>query len=192
MKPTYIALDTETGGIGPEVSLLTAYFAVLDEDMNVIDELDLAIKPDDNVYHVTAEALSINKINLVEHQAKAITRGKAGELLRGFLVKNAPVNTLQDKRLIPLGHNVTFDLEKIYQHILNKSKAQKFISYRTLDTGSIGRFLITAGIIPNTVSGSLGSYVKHLGVKTREAHTARGDVEMTVDVMKAMLSLVRL
>lgn len=190
MKPTYIALDTETGGIGPEVSLLTAYFAVLDENMNIMDELDLAIKPDDNVYHVTAEALNINKINLVEHQAKAITRGKAGELFREFLIKNAPVSTSQDNRLIPLGHNVAFDLEKVYQNILNKSEAQKFISYRTLDTGSTGRFLITAGLIPATVSGSLGSYVKHFGVPQREAHTARGDVEMTVDLMKAMIALV--
>ena len=40
MSATYIAVDTETGGIGSDVSLLTAYIAVLDKQMNIIDELD--------------------------------------------------------------------------------------------------------------------------------------------------------
>lgn len=187
MKPVYIACDTETGGIGPDVSLLTAYLAILDEEFNIIDELDLAIKPDNDIYHVTAEALGINKIDLIKHQAVAITRGKAGELLRDHLVKNSDNGKI---KLIPLGHNVAFDMEKLYENILNKKEAQKYVSYRTLDTGSTGRFLITAGYIPDSVTGSLGSYVEHLGVKKREAHTARGDVEMTVDVMKAMIALL--
>lgn len=186
-KPTYIAVDTETGGIGPEVSLLTAYLAILDEKFNIIGELDLAIKPDDDVYHVTAEALKINGINLIKHQEVAVTRGKAGELLREFLIKWSDEGKI---KLVPLGHNVAFDMDKIYQNVLNKKEAQKYVSYRTLDTGSTGRFLIAAGRIPETVSGSLGSYVKHFGVKEREAHTARGDVEMTIDVMKAMMDLV--
>ena len=186
-KITYLAIDTETGGIGPEVSLLTAYLAVLNEKFEIVDELDLALKPDDDLYHVTAEALSINKIDLVKHQEKAITRGKAGELLREFLIKNSENGK---NKLTPLGHNVAFDMEKIYQNVLNKKEAQKYVSYRMLDTGSTGRFLIVAGYIPETVTGSLGSYVEHLGVQKREFHTARGDVEMTVDVMKAMIDLV--
>lgn len=185
---TYLAVDTETGGIGPEVSLLTAYLAVLDENFEFLGDLDLAIKPDNDIYHVTAEALKINKIDLVKHQETAITSGKAGELLREFLIS---WTTNGATKLIPLGHNVAFDMEKIYQNILNKKEAQKYVSYRTLDTGSTGRFLITAGLIPESVTGSLGSYVKHLGVPQRESHTARGDVEMTVDVMRAMMKLVK-
>lgn len=183
----FLAVDTETGGIGPEVSLLTAYLAVLNDRFEILDELDLAIKPDDGVYSVTAEALSINKINLVQHQEKAITSGKAGELLREFLIKNSRSGII---KLVPLGHNVAFDVEKIYQNLLNKKEAQKYVSYRMLDTGSTGQFLKAANLIPESVSGSLGSYVKHFGIKEREAHTARGDVEMTVDVMKAMIGAV--
>lgn len=186
-KATYIAVDTETGGLGSDVSLLTAYIAILDEKMEIMDELDLAIKPDNHIYHVTAEALKINKIDLVKHEEVAISPGKAGELFRELIKKHSDNGK---NKLIPLGHNVVFDMEKLYDNVLNKKESQNFISYRVLDTGSTGRFLIVAGLIPETVTGSLGSYVKHLGVKEREAHTARGDVEMTIDVMKAMMSLV--
>ncbi len=186
-KATYIAVDTETGGLGGDVSLLTAYLAILDEKLEIIDELDLAVKPDNHVYHVTAEALKINKIDLVKHEERAISPGKAGELFRELIKKHSDGGK---NKLIPLGHNVAFDMNKLYDNILSKKEAENFISYRTLDTGSTGRFLIVAGLIPETVTGSLGSYVKHLGVKEREAHTARGDVEMTIDVMKAMIGLV--
>lgn len=188
MKPTYIALDTETGGIGPEVSLLTAYFAVLDEEFGILDELSLAIKPDNDIYQVTAEALSINKIDLVKHHAQAISRSEAGSKFREFLIR---LSSNGATKLVPVGHNVAFDLEKVYQQVLNKKEAQKYVSYRLLDTGSTGQFLKTAGLIPNTVSGSLGSYVEHFGVQKREAHDARNDVLMTVDVLRAQMALVK-
>lgn len=187
-KATYLATDVETGGIGPDVSLLTAYVAILDENMEIIDELELAMKPDDKIYHVTAEALAINKINLIEHDKdeRTISFGKAGELLRDLIKLHSEDGKT---KLIPLGHNVAFDMDNLYRNVLNKKEAQKYISYRVLDTGSTGRFLITAGLIPETVSGSLGSYVEHFKVEKREAHTARGDVLMTVDLMKAMIAL---
>lgn len=187
-KATYIAVDTETGGIGPEVSLLTAYLSVLNEKFEIIDELSLAIKPDDGLYHVTGEALRINKIDLGKHDKDeaTVTPGVAGGRLREFLVKNSNNGAL---KLVPLGHNVAFDMEKIYANVLNKKEAQKYVSYRTLDTGSTGQYLKACGRIPETVSGSLESYVKHFGVAQKEAHTARGDVEMTVDVMLAMIEI---
>lgn len=187
-KAKYLAVDTETGGLSEDVSLLTAYLAVLDKDLQIIDELDLAIRPDDDVYHVTAEALSINKIDLVKHQAASMSRGKAGELLREFLIRNSANGSY---KILPLGHNVKFDLDRLYANVLNHKEAQKYVSYRALDTGAVGEFLKSEGLIPESVSGSLSSYVEHLGVAKREAHTARGDVEMTVDVMKAMKALVR-
>lgn len=181
----YIAVDTETGGIGPDVSLLTAYIAILDQNMDIIDELDLAMRPDNGIYQCTGEALGINKINLVEHDKTAITLGKAGELFRALLMKHSPGGSI---KLLPLGHNIAFDMEKLYQHVLNKKESQKYISYRCLDTGSTGNYLKACGIIPETVTGSLGSYVEHYGIPKGDFHTARGDVLMTIGVMKAMIA----
>ena len=189
-EATYLATDVETGGIGPEVSLLTAYIAILDQNMEIMDELELAMRPDDKIYHVTAEALAINKIDLIKHDKdeRTVSFGKAGELFRNLIQLHSNNGK---KKLIPLGHNVAFDMENLYRNVLNKKEAQNYISYRVLDTGSTGRFLVTAGLIPETVTGSLGSYVEHFKVEKREAHTARGDVLMTVDLMKAMIALVK-
>ena len=85
----FLAFDAETGGIGADKALLTLYFIVLNEKFEVLDELDLRIKPNDDIYHVTAEALEINKINLVEHDKVALTDKAAGQVLYPFLEKHS-------------------------------------------------------------------------------------------------------
>lgn len=180
----YLALDIETGGIGTDKSLLTAYFQVLDESFNVVDELDLRVKPDDGVYRITAEALGINKINLVEHDAVAISQSAAGGFLRAFLLKAVPK---EGQRLIPIGHGVAFDLQFIHAHLLGKETFQKYTSYRLLDTAAIGQFLKLLLLVPETVSGSLGSFVEFYSIPPGAYHTAKGDTEMTIAVLKAMM-----
>lgn len=184
----YLACDTETGGLGPDVSLLTAHLMILDSGFRILEELPLAIKPDNHIYHVTAEALKINKINLIEHEAASISSGKAGELFLDLIKRHSDNGK---NKLIPLGHNVIFDMEKLYDNILNKKTAQTFVSYRVLDTGSAGRFLITCGALPSDISGSLESYVKHFKISPGEYHTARGDILMTVEVMRHMIFTVQ-
>lgn len=186
-KGLYVALDTETGGIGPDVSLLTMYLAVLDENLDLVEELDLKLKPDNGIYSVTAEALTINRIDLTKHEDGAVTPGNAGRMLRELLIRHTGNGS---SKLTPIGHNVAFDLEKIYQTVLNKKEAQKYVSYRSLDTGVVGRFLIVTGLVPPSVTGSLGSYADHFKVPNQDLHTARGDTITTVDVMKEMIKLV--
>lgn len=180
----YIALDCETGGVTTDKSLLTVCFIVYDERFNRLDTLNLAIKPDDGEYRVTAEALKINHIDLATHDQTAITQSKAGGALREFLKKHSEDGKV---KLIPVGHNVYFDLVFIWDNLLGKLEFQKYTSYRILDTGVVGQFLKTCGFIPDSVSGSLQSFVKHYGGQVIDAHTAEGDTLMTVDVLVAMI-----
>ena len=214
----YLVLDTETGGIGPDVSLLTVYLGVLDENLNLLDELELFLKPNDGIYKTTAEALGINKINLVEHEKKAVTYREGGTLLFQFLQKNSfvfqyivpagtdivhiryigdlsmykdivqPIGSTIDK-LEPLGHNVAFDIIKIKDNLISEGSWLKFVSYRLLDTGTIGNFLKKKGKIPKEISGSLSSYCDHFKVDKTGAHDAKKDCEMTVAIFKEMLKL---
>jgi len=108
----FLALDTETGGIGPDKSLLTLYAVALDDNLNPVAfsgddfkvaggilELDLKLKPDDGIYRVTGEALGINGINLSEHDKEAIPCKKAGTLLYEFLERCYRINiALRDLR----------------------------------------------------------------------------------------------
>ncbi len=183
---TYIALDAETGGVTPETSLLTVYFAVLDENFCVVDDLDLKVKPDDENYVITARALEINKINLVKHDKLAIPYKDAKPLLYKFLEKN-----YQGEKLIPVGHGVAFDVRRVYSTLISQGSWENFVSYRVLDTGNAAQFLRVAGLFPKEVSGSLGSLVAHFKLPSKgELHDARIDTLQTVEVLKKLLGLV--
>lgn len=186
---TYIVFDTETGGLGLDTSLLTAWFGVFDAELNLVDELDLRVKPNDGVYLVTGQGLGVNKIDLVEHDKVAITYKEAGTALYNFLVKNkAPVEV--GGKLIPLGQHVYFDIEFLLAKIISKGSWDNFVTHRVLDTMRIARFLQLIGKLP-VESVSLTKLVEYFGIKVEgNPHEAKYDALATVEVYKALVALV--
>ena len=184
----YIAMDVETGGLTHETSILTAFFAVLDQDFNVTDEIDFKLKPENGNYVVTAQGLAVNKINLVEHDKTAILIKDARTPLYEFLKKNN-----HGEKLIPVGHNVAFDVSRIKRDgLISEGSWETFVSYRVLDTAIIAQFLKAAEVFPADVSGSLGSLVGHFKLASKgELHNARVDTLQTVSVLKELLKIVR-
>lgn len=190
----FLALDIETGGIGLPCSLLTAHFAVCDPQLQVVSNLDLAIKPDDGVYHLTAEGMAVNKINIVEHNAKAITLKQAGTTLynflssqhSGFLWENP--KTRADK-FIPIGHGVRQDIEfMIASKLISRGSWETYVSHRVLDTHSIANFLKLLGKLPEDLSGSLTGLMEHYNIEfAGEAHEAAADAVAGVDILRKFL-----
>ena len=184
----FIALDVETGGIGDDKSLLTAYFAFLKYEngkFTQLDELDLKIKPENDVYCVTAESLEINQIDLKEHNKGAIYQRKAGTLLYDKL--RAWYEISRDK-LIPVGHNVAFDIRKITTTLLTKGSWENHVSYRVMDTCTIAQFLRIKGLLPEKLSCSLSNLVNHFMVQVPgKSHEAKYDTLVTVKVLEKML-----
>lgn len=186
----FIAIDTETGGIGEEADLLTAFFGILDEDLNLVTELTIRLRPDseDDFFHVSAKALEINGILLIDHFKVALPKNVAGQELFRFLNENTPMVDGKKQRLIPIGHNVAFDIKKIADKLLNKKTLDQFIGYRTLDTGTIGQFLQVARLIPSNVSASLSSLMAHYNIPFEgQAHNERVDAMACVALIKRML-----
>ena len=157
----YLCFDTETGGLEPtKHDLLSVTFFVVNAATDKVeDKLELFIKPEaGEPYRVTAEALKVNKIDLVKHDAIAISTTEAALKVKIFL--NNVFMRGHKERLIPLGHNVPFDIA-FSQIGLGFSKAewQKYVHYRTLDTATIGRFLVDTGVFPSDVGGGLSRVV---------------------------------
>lgn len=174
--------DCETGGIDPRTSsLLTAYFSIVDDNMNVIDELDLKLKPDDGIYQYTQEAMNVNKINLEEHDKVAITYTEGKKLLMSFLKKHSP----KKRGIRPCGHNIKFDIDFVTYHLLSPTEWESYCHYRALDTTPIATFLQDLEVWPSKL-GSLTSLVDYLKVQKREAHNAKEDTLMWIDVYKEM------
>jgi DNA polymerase III alpha subunit (gram-positive type) len=184
----FIAFDCETGGTDPKIhSLLTVYFGIYNNNLILEDSLELSIKPNSGDYVCNGEAMGINKINLIEHDKIAIGYSKAGYLLREFLTKHSLGG--KDK-LIPVGHNVRFDIDFVTEKLLKTFN--HYVSYRTLDTGSIGQFLKLSGLIPDDNLGGLNTLAKHMRIEIPEEslHNARVDTNVTVNLLRKFKELV--
>jgi DNA polymerase III alpha subunit (gram-positive type) len=182
----FIAMDCETGGFSyKDRSLLTAYFLIFDENFNAISELDLKIKPDgDEPYKVDAGALTVNKINLIEHDKVAVPVTEARSQLYNFLSANTDGGK---EKLFPVGQNVMFDMEFIFDHLLRKNSWSKFVSYHFLDTAGIALFFKVCGKMPIDYKTRLSSLADFFNVKYDELHTAKDDTILTVKVLRAMM-----
>lgn len=192
MAQIYCAFDTETGGLDPaKADLLTFYMGFFDENFKLIDEIDLKLKPDDGRGPIAeAGALKVNGINIQEHMADpaTITYSEAKVKLKAILKKHLK-KTGRYSNLIPMGHNVPFDVGYSQYYLLPKEEWEGILHYAYFDTSPIATFFKRCGWFPKEI-GNLGSIVDFLGVPKRAAHNAKEDTLMCVDVAKAMIALM--
>lgn len=187
----YLLFDTETGGIPDECSLLTAYFGLFkyeNDTMTQIDELNLAIKPDNGLYVTTVEGLSVNQIDLVKHDKIAIFQKKAGTLLYDKLRTWYTDNKFN--KLIPVGHNVAFDIRRAKTNLVSTGSWDQFVSYRVLDTCTIAQFLRVTGKLPVDLSCSLTNLGEYFNVQVNGVpHEAKYDVLVTAKVLENLFKI---
>lgn len=187
-----VCMDSETGDLDPKKGdILTLYMALCDENLMVLAEMDLKLKPDDRNPIAGEEALSVNKIDIKAHLADptTITYSEAKKRIVAFVAPYLK-KTGRYSNLIPLGQNVSFDLAMVWEYIMSKEEWEKMFSYNVEDTKTASLFLKRCGWLPKDV-GSLGSLVDFFGIAKREAHEAKGDVNMTLDVYKKMIELMK-
>lgn len=192
MSKTYFcAMDSETGGLrAKQADILTLYMAMVDEDFKVVDELDLKLKPNDRMPIANPEALAVNKIDIKKHLEDPSTvtyaegRLKILEFAKKYLKKSG-----RHSNLHVLGQNVSFDLKFIWEYVIDEDEWDSIFSYNVRDTKTAALFLKDAGWLPREI-GTLKSMVEFFDIPRREAHEAKGDVAMTIDVYVAMLKLM--
>jgi hypothetical protein len=188
----YLPFDCESGGIGTEISLLSAHFAVCDKDFSVIDELDLKLKPKDvdetgsTIYKVTASALEINKIDLIEHNKVALHPSAAGQELRSFLWKYSSNGKI---KLMPVGKNIGGDVKWVNDNLLGSKTWNEFVSYRHYDITTIVTLLKRKGKLDPMAPESLSGLAKFFNIDA-DWHTARGDNYAGIAVVKKLESLL--
>jgi hypothetical protein len=163
---------------------------VCDSKWNVIDELPILLKPkevDDTgstIYRVTASALAINNINLIEHDKVALTKDAAGGMLREFLWKYKPTKGW----LMPMGKNVKGDIDWVNEHLLGKKEWGKIVSYRVYDITTMITMAKRAGKLAADAPEGLCELATFLGFKF-VPHTADGDVHAGIHVTKHIENL---
>jgi len=191
---TLLGIDCETTGVQSGSQLLTFYMGVLDDNFQIIQSLDLRIKPDPidgrTVYsHVEVEALDVNKINLVDHDKSAITYKQARPIVYKWLEEMHSMHG----RLNPFGNMVNGDVDKICECLISRSAWENFCDRRVIELSGIGKTLQLMGKIPETQSLSLSKISKYFGMQLDDnlLHTAKYDVEVGAFVLKKYLEHLR-
>lgn len=198
----FLLLDAEYGGVrsngklSHEYSILELYLEVTDENLDVIDSLELKIKPDNEQYVVSAEGLAANKINLIAHNKVAITESKAKELLYNFLKTHSNNGEI---KLFPLGKGIVGDIRYLFdQKFISEHNWRNFVSDQVIDFGGIIMLLKVLGVYPQTqnphtgkISNSLEALATYLNIDTSCLHEAKGDVELYRHVCKHLFTLFK-
>lgn len=189
MKRLFI--DTETGGIDPNIhSLLTIGLVVADGD-RIIDRLELGIKH--KVFNVTQEAMKINNINLAD---LTTSPEDAFIIIDTFLKRNF------DGKIKLGGHNIGFDvsfLKPFYESVREYLKSlnpnidiptwnQRF-DYHYIDTSIITTYLKDCGKL-KVDSISLGKLIEYFNLQAESRHTAMEDATMTALVYHCLTKLI--
>ena len=188
----YLVIDTESGGTDSNLcDILTAYFAVFSSDGDLIDELELWIKPDIFSYRIQPGSLDVNGIDLVNHWNRSEPKTKCFNKLKQFLKKNCQKSIYAGKveleRLILLGQQVLGDVELIYQ-FFPQENWEHFVSNKYLDTLVIANFLQDSNKL-QVGSLSLDSLAEYFGIEYK-AHDAKEDALATFNVYKKLKSLI--
>jgi hypothetical protein len=180
----YMGFDLETGTLDPNKGdLLTGYFAMLDEDFKILEELPLFLKPDGRLPIADPKALEINGINIQKHieSPDTVIYAEGAKRLTSMLKRHLKKKG-KYSNIIPFGYNIlTFDIPWAQHHLLDKTTWESMIHYKSLDVMQQVDMLKNHGWLPSTV-GSLGSMVEFFGVPKGEAHVAKDDILMTVGV----------
>lgn len=188
----YLAGDSETGGLTTDQDILTLYLAIVDEDLKVLEELDLKLKPNENRLPLAdAGALKVNGIDLHKHLAdpETITYSEAKikivTMVKKYLKKKGRYSNIR-----PLFYNASFDIGFIQAHVIPVEEWQSMISYNVVDPKIVVNFLKDSQWVPSDL-GSLISAVKYFNIPMQgSAHTAKADTLATLKVYEKILGLM--
>ncbi len=171
-----IFLDTETGGHDPALhSLLTIGLVTL-EGGEVTRPLHLRLRHE--AYHVQAEAMAVNGIDLLAHHAQAQDAPEVAQAIRDYAAEVG--------RVMLGGHNFGFDLAFLRPLLPDLGRVFR---RGYADTKLAAQFLIHAGVLPKSVGTPLDQLAKHFGIEYA-AHDALEDARTTAQVYVKLMGLV--
>ena len=186
----YCWFDCETSGTNPKIhKILTVYFSIYNEQLEFVDELELFLKPDDGNVIAEEKALAVNNINLEQHlnSPNTLTYTQGNKLILEFFKKHKPKGR---GKLRPSGHNIQFDENFILGNgLVTEEDWETTIHHNHLDTLKIVTFMQDIGMVPNDI-GRLVDFAEHFGVLNADAHDAKRDVKMNVEVYKRLKSML--
>jgi hypothetical protein len=135
MAQIFLAFDTETGGLTPKQDLLTFYGAMMDENYQILEELDLKLKPNDGrLPNVEVGALKVNGIDIQKHLADPTTVDYAtgGKLLKEMIKRHLKKNG-RYSNILSYGYNIFFDEVFVKAYLMTDEEWVSMVHYKRAD-----------------------------------------------------------
>lgn len=188
----FLVIDTETGGLDPEVHSILSVAGVLWEPGKEPSPLfDYLVREDD--IKTTPEAMQVNSIGL-------------DEVARAGLAPEVCVHRIEGRLdgafgaghgVCLAGHNVNFDrgfLRWLYREAKRGTLFDRRYSHRMLDSMSVLLFLQAAGAIPERGKTDLDRLLDEacIPVEPGQRHTAAGDALLTARALESFVAAQRL
>ena len=164
----YIAFDIETTGLDPMYDEIIEIGAIKIEDGKEIETFSTLIKPDYEIDEFITELTGITNEMVMDAP-------KINEVLPKFM------DFIKDSVII--GHNVNFDINFIYDNLINEDMNP--ITNDFVDTLRLSRRLL-----PELKHHRLSDLANYYNIDTTGSHRSLTDVRITIDIFKNLEKLV--
>lgn len=191
-KSNYIVFDCETGGLDENKNPITQYAAVVldGKTLKEIDRCETYVKPYNDL-EITKEALEKTMVNISDINS-GLSLKEFVAVAKEFWKQHQVRTKYKDMgRLIPVGHNVTFDIRFINKAMeLDGSKEDMFETHyeNFIDTFALAK--LTWGI-KGDEKLRLGICAERADIVLTDAHGAMNDVEATADLLRYYVKNLR-
>ena len=170
----YAIIDLETTGLKPDYhEIIEISIIIIDEFLQEKNRFITTMKPN-HFTRIDPKALEINKVDIqdmLSFPTDTQVRGK-------FLTWKQEI--LGDEKLIPIGHNITFDLMFLKNFL--RYHFDELFHYKKIDTKILIDSLKLLKMFPDNISSSLPELTKALQIK-HDAHKAYGDCKAVIKVL---------
>ena len=177
-------IDTETGGLDPDINSLLSIALVVWKENVILDQKEILIN--DGVLNATEKSLQINGIDLEQHKINAINPREALKEFDDFISRHFA----GDEKITLGGHNITFDVGFLKHFLIsnNYNYVARF-SHRHVDTATILFYLYLTGKLKNKIVSSQEAF-DFFGIKVSGRHTALGDALATAQLFSDLIAML--
>lgn len=191
IKSDYIVFDCETGGLDETKNPITQYAAVIldGSTLKEIDRWETFVKPYGDLV-IEQQALDSTMVTMSDINKGMNVKDFVATAIEFWESHRAKTKKREMGRLVPVGHNVTFDNRFLnwalsYQ---NKESVLEWMYPNIVDTFPLAK--LTWGI-SGEEKLNLGASCERAKIKLTDAHGAMNDVEATADLLRWYMRKLR-
>ena len=190
IKSNYIIYDTETGGLDPKKNPITQFACVVLDyhSLKEIDRWETFIRPYNDLV-IEKEAIEHTMVSMSDINRGMKSKDFVNTAVEFFTSHFAKGKNKSFCRLVPVGHNVTFD-NGMLEYIFNfeKKNLWDFFYPNFIDTLPLAK--LTWGI-DGTEKLKLGMCCERAKISLTDAHGAMNDVEATAELFRFFMKKLR-